>query len=185
MSFVTHNMQQNQISWNLLHAAGKKILALKLIWRKTFLSPHFATHYLLFTANGVEEKIALTTLAFFQTLSHMVSLNTSSKYILPKNKILKTKPNDKIIICHALRNLVPCTQNLKREKHHGGVLILVKPAILLKVTLLHGCFSRFLNCTNDIKSRNATHMYNKSYGITTILFNKFYKLNQSKPLTLS
>ena len=27
----------------------------------------------------------------------------------------------------------------------------------LKITLLHGCFSRFLNCTIDTKSRNASH----------------------------
>ena len=31
------------------------------------------------------------------------------------------------------------------------------------VTPLHGCFSRFLNCTNDNKSRNALHI---SYHIT-------------------
>ena len=30
-------------------------------------------------------------------------------------------------------------------------------ATLLKLTLLHGCFSRILNCTNYIKSRNAPH----------------------------
>ena len=30
-------------------------------------------------------------------------------------------------------------------------------ATLLKLTLLHGCFSRFLNSTNSIKSRNAPH----------------------------
>ena len=37
---------------------------------------------------------------------------------------------------------------------HGGVLILrLQPATLLKLTLLHGCFSRFLNCTNATKSR--------------------------------
>ena len=34
-----------------------------------------------------------------------------------------------------------------------------EPATLLKVTLLHGCFSGFLNCTNGTKSRNASHMY--------------------------
>ena len=34
----------------------------------------------------------------------------------------------------------------------------LKPATLLKLTLLHGCFSRFLNCTNGTKSRNAPHM---------------------------
>ena len=32
------------------------------------------------------------------------------------------------------------------------------PATLLKVTHLHGCISRFLNCTNGTKSRNASHM---------------------------
>ena len=43
--------------------------------------------------------------------------------------------------------------NLKDMKNtHGGVLI------LLKLTLLHGCFSRFLNCTNGTKSCNAPHM---------------------------
>ena len=30
-----------------------------------------------------------------------------------------------------------------------------QPAALLKLTLLYGCFSRFLNCTNSTKSRNA------------------------------
>ena len=33
------------------------------------------------------------------------------------------------------------------------------PATLLKVTLLHGCFSRFFNCTNGTKLRNASHIY--------------------------
>ena len=32
-----------------------------------------------------------------------------------------------------------------------------KPATLLKLTLLHWCFPRFLNCTNATKSRNASH----------------------------
>ena len=50
--------------------------------------------------------------------------------------------------------------NLKNmKKTHGGVLLLVKPATLLKVTLLHGCFSRFLNCANGTKSRKASHIY--------------------------
>ena len=34
----------------------------------------------------------------------------------------------------------------------------LKPETLLKVTLLYGCFSHFLNCTNGTKSRNATHL---------------------------
>ena len=54
--------------------------------------------------------------------------------------------------------------NLKNVKNlHERVLLLAKlyakvePAIFLKVTLLHGCFSPFLNCANA-KSRNASHI---------------------------
>ena len=44
--------------------------------------------------------------------------------------------------------------NLKNVKNtQGGVLLLVT---LLKVTLLHECFSRFLNSTSGTKSRNAS-----------------------------
>ena len=34
----------------------------------------------------------------------------------------------------------------------------LQPATLLKVTLLHGCFSRFLNCTNGTKSCNVPQL---------------------------
>ena len=37
-----------------------------------------------------------------------------------------------------------------KNTHEG-----LKPATLLKLTLLHGCFSRFLNYTNGTKSPNA------------------------------
>ena len=53
--------------------------------------------------------------------------------------------------------------NLKNVKNtSGGVLLLVKlqtnfTSTLVNVTFLHGCFSRFLNCTNSIKSRKASH----------------------------
>ena len=33
----------------------------------------------------------------------------------------------------------------------------LKPATLLKVSLLHGCFLRFLNSTNGTNSRKASH----------------------------
>ena len=53
--------------------------------------------------------------------------------------------------------------SLKNVKNtHGGVLLLVKLqgfSCRIKVTLFHGCFPRFLNCTNNIKSCNASHMY--------------------------
>ena len=43
--------------------------------------------------------------------------------------------------------------NLKNvENIHGEVLL------LLKATLLHGCFSRFLNCTYGTKLRKASNM---------------------------
>ena len=45
--------------------------------------------------------------------------------------------------------------NLKNVKNtHGRVLI--------KLTLLHGCFSRFWNCTNGTKSHNASHIQDLS-----------------------
>ena len=56
--------------------------------------------------------------------------------------------------------------NLKNVKNtHERVLILVKlqasslkPPTSLKLTLLHGCFSRFLICANGTKLRNASHI---------------------------
>ena len=36
---------------------------------------------------------------------------------------------------------------------------LLKPATLLKVILLHGCFSRFLYCANGNKMLKASHMF--------------------------
>ena len=58
--------------------------------------------------------------------------------------------------------------NLKNVKNtHGGMLLLVKlqakPATLLKVTLLHGCFSRFLNCTNGTKSCKVSDYNNNNF----------------------
>ena len=66
-------------------------------------------------------------------------------------------------IYDALRDLVPFVQFNKREKHPSrsanfSKVAGLKPATLLKLTLLHGCFSRFLNCTNDTKSRNTPHI---------------------------
>ena len=57
-------------------------------------------------------------------------------------------------MCDALRDLVPLVQFKKREKHPWRS-VHFKPAILLKLTLLHGCYSLFKNCTNGTKSRSA------------------------------
>ena len=60
-------------------------------------------------------------------------------------------------ICNALGDLVPSVQFKKREKHPSSSVTFSKvarwkPATLRKATLLHGCHSRFLNCTNGTKS---------------------------------
>ena len=63
--------------------------------------------------------------------------------------------------CDALRDLVPLVPFKKREKHPWRNVTFNKvagsPATLIKGTLLHGCFSRFLNCINGTKSRKASH----------------------------
>ena len=53
--------------------------------------------------------------------------------------------------------------NLKNvENTHGGVLLLVKvqakACIFTKNNTSLRCFLSFLNCTNDTKSRNASHI---------------------------
>ena len=48
--------------------------------------------------------------------------------------------------------------NFKNVKN-THVRVLLQPAILLKVKLLHGCFSCFLNSTNGAKSRKASHIF--------------------------
>ena len=44
----------------------------------------------------------------------------------------------------------------------------MEPATSLKVTLLHGCFSRFLNCTDGAKSRNASHIKISPYAAEVV-----------------
>ena len=54
--------------------------------------------------------------------------------------------------------------NLKNLKNtHLGVLLLV-----LKVTLLHWWFSRFLNSTNGTKSRKESHMFSGRWKVVSI-----------------
>ena len=65
-----------------------------------------------------------------------------------------------IHIGDALRDLVPSVQFKKREKHPWRSVTFIKLQVstLRKVTLLHDCFSRFLNCKNDTKLRKAFHI---------------------------
>ena len=52
----------------------------------------------------------------------------------------------------------------------------LKPATLLKVIHLHRCFPRFLNCTNDTKSRKASQMVRmeSSSSLFEVLYEKTY-----------
>ena len=61
-------------------------------------------------------------------------------------------------ICGALRYLVPFVQFKKRETHPWRSANRLLPATSLKLTLLHGCVSRFLNCANGTKSLNAQYL---------------------------
>ena len=58
---------------------------------------------------------------------------------------LGKKYEKKKILWDVLCNLVPFVQSKKREKHRW------KRATFSKVTLLHGCFSHFLDCINGTK----------------------------------
>ena len=57
-------------------------------------------------------------------------------------------------ICDALHDLVSFVQFKKPEKH-TRTSVTFSTATLLKVTLLHGCFSHFLHCTNGTKSQQS------------------------------
>ena len=65
---------------------------------------------------------------------------------------------------HALCDLVSFVQFKIMKNTHGGVLLLV-----LKVALLRGCFSRFLNCTNGTKSLKNHIM---TFGLNSLFSHK-------------
>ena len=62
-----------------------------------------------------------------------------------------------------------------------------EPATLLKLTLLHGYSSRFLNCTNATKSRNASHLYINDYPTfadisVNLMISRNFSQNEAKSL---
>ena len=81
---------------------------------------------------------------------------------------------DAFHICGALRDLVPFVQFKLREKYPWRSVNFSKVAGLLKLTLLHGCFSSFLSCTNGTKSPNASHKL--FWGFTGLTLNKKWQL---------
>ena len=77
--------------------------------------------------------------------------------------------------CDTLRDLLPFVQFKKHEKHPWRSVTFSKvvglPATLLKLTLLHECFSCFLNCTNDTKSSKTSYVIISLWFIYDHLFN--------------
>ena len=65
---------------------------------------------------------------------------------------LKSDTDHNEVICGALRDMAPFVQFKKHPWRS------VNFSETLKLTLLHRCFSRFLNCTNGTTSRNAPHL---------------------------
>ena len=74
------------------------------------------------------------------------------------------------IISDVSRYLIPFVQCKKRENTHGEVLLLVK------VTLLHGRFSRFLHCINGTQIAQSVTYFND--------WKKFSLSNQTFCITL-
>ena len=56
----------------------------------------------------------------------------------------------------------------KRENINAGVLLLLKLQAV-KVTLLHECFSRFLNCAKGTKLRKASHIFEGSDNFPSLI----------------
>ena len=61
-------------------------------------------------------------------------------------------------ICDTFHGVVSFVKLKNVKNTHGVVLLLVK---LQTSKLLHGCFLRFLNCTNGTKSHKVPHICSK------------------------
>ena len=83
-------------------------------------------------------------------------------------------------ICDALHDLVQFVQFKKRGKYPRKNV--TRPATLRKLTLLHGCFSGFLNCTNGTKSRNSSHIKDIEVNDVLLLFQHSTVAPFAKPL---
>ena len=91
--------------------------------------------------------------------------------------------------CDVLRELASFAQFKKCEKHPWRSATFskvagLKPATLLKVKFLHGCFLGFLNCINGTKSRSASHNHRLAIDLTlnfyikrTSIFHRLWKAN--------
>ena len=72
---------------------------------------------------------------------------------------IEYKPNiSKQLVLNIWANQNFRTTCFKEKLIYLRINLAWKPASLRKLTLLHGCFSRFLNCTNGTKSHNVPHL---------------------------
>ena len=78
----------------------------------------------------------------------IVSRNSQSEVLLPSPPKCKGS-----FIYDTLRAICYHLQSSKNVKNTHGRVLGLEP--LIKVRLLHGCFSRFSNCANNTKSRKA------------------------------
>ena len=82
--------------------------------------------------------------------------------------------NDRYVHCNFI-SVFSCLTYLFRLSVRS---ISLKKREYATLALLHGCFSRFLNCTNGTKSRNAPRMYEDLWS------NKKLLRTRSSPLKL-
>ena len=68
-------------------------------------------------------------------------------------------------------------KNVKNTPEEVSLLVKLqaKPTTLLKVTLLHGCFSRFLNCTNGTTSRKTSQKFSHLNDFNEARFNGVFR----------
>ena len=94
------------------------------------------------------------------------TIQTTRSLPMTSQKLWKRKFETLCAIWHRSNS----QQNMKNT--HGPVFFSVKLQALLIVTLLHECFSRFLDCTNGTKSRNASHLprVRKTYRSLTHIY---------------
>ena len=118
------------------------IYCVNFFWKKKLYGPFL---WMGFNCLKATEPLRGGTLLFTTKLPSILSF---PKNLLPT--IFQFSRIDSKFWCDVLRDLVPFVQIKNVKNTHGGVLL------LLKVTLLHGCFSRFLNCTNSNKSRKTS-----------------------------
>ena len=119
---------------------------------------------ILLSYTGFNGFVQQTLLVFgaqqFQAMFLREPYNQNGVSIEVSNILLSKKSESKFCIWDALRNLIPFVQFKKREKDPWLSVTFecyrLEPATLLKVTLLHGCFLRFINCTNGSKLRKAS-----------------------------